>query len=374
MIMKEKYIISLLMAVLITSCQTGETNEERNVSKETGVELVLQKSAYDQNDIQFEHPSVATVNNIIVLNGFLEVPPESKSIISTYFPGYVQGLELLEGQKIKKGQVLAYIQNPDFIQIQQDYLIAKEQLKYLQEDFERKKELNTQNITSKKEYLKAESDYKVTLAQYNGLKEKLRLLNVNTGKVEAGNITSVIAIVSPMNGNVSAIHAANGAFLSPSDKIAEIVSTEHLHLELQVFEADLQYIKAGQKVDFRLSQWNDAWYTAEVYLVGTEIDEDTRTVRLHCHFDGPDSVQFIPGLYAEARVVTGRKEIFSLPEDALYKANDVGYVWVKKVENDSAIFLEKRWVKPGLFAEGRVEVKEGEIDNDLEVLVAPVIE
>jgi len=371
--LKLDYIALIIFSCFLGSCTREMHDEETNLSETLG-ELVLRKSDYGKGEILFKQPTVKSVDNVVVLNGFLEVPPESKSIVSAYFPGYLKGFRLLEGQKVKKGQVLAYIQNPDFIQIQQDYLVAKEKLNYLQEEYERKKTLNDENITSKRDFLKAESDYNVTLAEYMALKEKLRLLRVNTGNLEKGNITSIISVISPMDGNVSTIHAANGAFLSPSDEILEIVSTEHLHLELQVFEADLRYIKEGQKVEFRLSQWGETWYKAEIHLVGKEIHEEKRTVRIHCHIEEPEGVQFIPGLYAEARVVTDQKEIISLPENALYKANDAGYVWQKKSESDTAFILEKHWIRPGIITEGLVEVKGEDIGESAQVLVAPTLE
>src|SRR5690606_35259238 len=185
---------------------------------------------------------------------------------------------LLIGNIVKKGEVLVSLENPEFIQMQQEYLEAVEQLAYLKSEYDRQKTLLAERITSQKNFLKAESDYKRNLAIYNGLRKKLRMLNISPENAEKGILTPEATIYAPISGYVTAVNVSIGQYVSPSEIIMEIVNTDHIHVELSVFEKDILNIKKNQEIRFRIPEVSKEYYEAEVYLVGTSIDPKNRTV------------------------------------------------------------------------------------------------
>jgi membrane fusion protein, heavy metal efflux system len=149
--------------------------------------------------------------------------------------GYVKRNPLLVGDAVKKGQALITLENPEYIEIQQEYLEVAEQLKFLKADFERQETLFEEQVTSEKRFLQAESEYRRNLAMFNGLKQKLQMLNINPAAVEQGKITSEITIYAPISGSITAVDVSKGTFVGPQDRIMEIVEKEHMHLELNSF-------------------------------------------------------------------------------------------------------------------------------------------
>lgn len=221
--------------------------------------------------------------------------------------------------------MIAVIENPDFIQLQQDYLEAKSQFEFASADFERQQELAKENVNAQKALQQAKSTYQSWLTRKNGLQAKLKLINIDMAILETGSITSTANVYSPISGYVTKVNVNIGRFVNPSDILFEIVDTEHLHAELMVFEKDAQKIKVGQKVRFVLANETKE-RIATVHLVGREISAD-RTIRIHCHIDREDS-NLLPGTYLKAIVETGGTLVNALPDEAIIDFQGKKYLFI----------------------------------------------
>jgi membrane fusion protein, heavy metal efflux system len=229
--MKHAYIIIFLFAFM--ACKNSENNQEALLEVPIASnELVISKPQFEGEKMALGKLETRTFNETIKTSGLIDVPPHNKASISSFVGGYITKTPLLIGDKVKKGQMLITLENPEYVEIQQQYLEVSEQIAYLQSEFSRQKTLFDEKITSQKNYLKAESSYKSTLALYNGLRKKLSMLNINPATVEQGNITSTINLYAPIDGYVTKVNASNGLYISPSDIVMEIVDTDHIHLEL----------------------------------------------------------------------------------------------------------------------------------------------
>jgi cobalt-zinc-cadmium efflux system membrane fusion protein len=231
----------------------------------------------------------------------------------------------LQGSRVKKGQRIATIENLDFIQIQQDYLEAKSQFDFASADYQRQQELAKENVNSQKVLQQSKSNYQTWQAKYNGLKEKLNVLNINVPTVEKGDLGSTINLFSKIDGYVTEVNVNIGKFVNPTDVLFEIVDTEHLHAELIIFEKDVPKLKIGQKVRFTLANETKE-RLATVYLIGREISED-RTIRIHCHIDEEDK-ELLPGMYLMAVVETGGALVPAIPNEAVIDYQGKKYMFV----------------------------------------------
>ncbi|MBT8282840.1 MAG: efflux RND transporter periplasmic adaptor subunit, partial [Muriicola sp.] len=273
-----KFIPSLILVLLLGCKNSGEEKSETELTDD--LTITISKAQFEAGGMKLGTLETKPFPTIIEATGTIDVPPQSKAVISALMGGYIKETPLLIGDRVKKGQMLLKLESPEFITLQQNYLEAKQQLAFLKADFDRQKQLVAENITSQKNFLKAESDYKGKLALCNGLRQKLVLLNIPIEQVEAGNIRSDANIYAPISGSVTKIHISKGVYVSPTDKIMEIVDNDHIHLELQVFEKDIMSLNIGQKIAFSIPEASSETYEAEVYLIGTHIEEN-RTVMVH---------------------------------------------------------------------------------------------
>ncbi|OZV70634.1 efflux RND transporter periplasmic adaptor subunit [Winogradskyella aurantia] len=347
--------ILILVSFLISCGNKTESKPEEQSVQEQPKNLVLSKVQLDSDTFQLGKLLEYNFGEIINVTGMIDVPPQNKSMISTFVAGYIYNTPLLVGDFVSKGQLLVALQNPEYIEIQQNYIEIGEQLVYLKSEYQRQKTLFDENITSEKNYLKAQSLYKSNLAHFNSLKKKLQMMNISPTNVEAGNISSVIKIYAPIEGYVTKVNVSNGAYVSPNDVILEIVDTEHIHLELSVFEKDIMKVKKGQKIEFKIPEASDDLFQAEVHLVGTTIDQTTRRVKVHGHVDNEKN-QFIVGMYVNAEILVNVDSALGLPMTAIIKDGEASYVYAVKDKKEAHYDLEKFSVDLGKTAENYVEI------------------
>ncbi|WP_178986694.1 efflux RND transporter periplasmic adaptor subunit [Winogradskyella helgolandensis] len=365
--MKHLYII--LFAILFTACGNEKSNDQ--VVTETdkhNEETTITKAQFESENMAFGNLAEFDFNEGIKVNGMIDVPPQNKSSISTFIGGYITKTPLLIGDEVKKGQLLVTLQNPEYVEIQQNYLEVAEQLNYLKSEFNRQKTLFEEQITSEKNYLKAESTYKSNLAHYNGLRKKLQMMNISPKRVEQGAISSTINLYAPIDGFVTKVNVSNGTYVSPSDIILEIVDTDHVHLELSVFEKDIMAVKKGQKIRFKIPEASDDTFDAEVHLVGTTIDGASRRVQVHGHVDNEED-HFIVGMFVEAEIITESTKRIGLPKEAIINLEDGDYVLVFDEEDTRKIHLKKVKITTGKETEDILEILNSETLKDKQILV-----
>lgn len=327
--------LMLLSALVLAACNNSEKESPLLTSPEGRDDIVhLSKAQFENAKMEVGQLTEKPFAETVQTSGMIDVPPQSRAVISAFAGGYIKNTPLLVGNKVSKGQRLVTLENPEFITMQQNYLETSEQLSYLKSEYERQRIMFDEKITSQKSFLKAESEYKSNLARYNSLKKNLEMLNINPVSVQAGNIVSAVNIYSPIDGNVTQVYVNTGTYVSPADKIMEIMNTDHIHLELKVFEKDLLQLKKGQEILFSVPEASNEIFKGEVHLVGTSIDPNTRIALIHGHIDEKDEQNFTAGMFVEAQIVTGTSDQWALPENAVVEMEGKNYVLL--IENENA--------------------------------------
>lgn len=343
--MKSIYITVLSLLFLTCKEQKTDINKEPTKSK-TSKFISISKEQFEAQNMHIDSLKIHQFSQDINVTGFIDVPPQNKAKVNTFFEGYVVNILHLVGDVVKKGQLIATLEHPYYIEIQQNFLETSEQLSYLKAEYNRQLELFNENITSEKNYLKAKSTYKSNLAHYNGLKKTIEMMNLNPDAIEKGIITSKLNLYAPIDGSITKVNVNQGEFVSTSTEIVEIINTEHIHLELMIFEKDILKVKKGQKIRFKIPESSSKMYNAEVHLVGTSIDAQNRTITVHAHIEDMENSQFISGMFIEAQIITSNFTSFALPKKALIKEDNQYYALTLKEQTSETYTFEKIKVFP----------------------------
>lgn len=335
-----KYNIILIAATVLLGVACGNKNQPEvaeTTTDSTAEESVhLISTQFNNAGIVLGKAVSQNINQKIKANGKLDVPPQNLVSISAPYGGFLKSTTLLQGMHVHKGEVIAQMEHPDYIQLQQDYLENKSTLTYLKNELDRQQELAKEEVNSKKTLQKAKTDFEVMQARVNGLRAKLELINIDVAKLEKGTMQKVVALTSPINGYVTKVNVNIGAFVTANTVLFEIVDTEHLHAEISVFEKDIHHIKIGQKVAFTLANETQERF-AKVHLIGREISDD-RTVRVHCHLNQEDK-DLLPGMYLTAYIDVKASTNNTLPSNAFVDFEGKSYVFLlSKKLNDSYTF------------------------------------
>lgn len=345
-----QYLFGFWLLTVLVSCQSG-SEEVAVISlpvNSSDPEVKVTQAQYEMGKMDTGRYLFQSFEQLIRTTGVLDVPPEGRAQVSAYFDGYVKSLNLIPGQRVRRGQTLFTLENPAYIEVQQDYLEVQNSLNYLKREYERQNELVKDNFTSEKNFLKAESDYRVNQSKYQSLRRKLEMMHIDPDKLTDTNIQTTIDIASPISGYVTHVSASTGMFLSPGDIAVTLVNTDHIHIELSVYETDLSRISIGQNVRFKVQSDPSTWHKATLYLINRVIEESNRRVMVHCHLEDESLARDLtPGMYVEAEIVTQQDSLPALPEEAVVGMEDKSYVLVWK-DNDSAdSVFEQQEVKVG---------------------------
>ncbi len=318
-------LLALLVAVQCKQKQEPATEKVANTKDDNTVTLTdaqLRNAPIETAQLSMQH-----ISTVLKLNGKIDVPPQNLVSVSTPLGGYLKSTGLLPGMKVSKGQVIAIIENPQFVQLQQDYLMAKSKYHFAELDFNRQKKLNQSQASSDKVMQQAQSEMNSQQILMSSIAQQLQLVNINASSVSAGNIRRSVPVYSTINGFVSKVNVNIGKYVTPSDVLFELINPSDIHLNLKVYEKDLQMLKNGQRIVAYTNVDPSKKYAGEILLTSKDVDGNG-IAEVHCHFEKYDPA-LIPGMYMNAEVQTETSFSNAIPEESVVDFEGKNYVFVE---------------------------------------------
>jgi cobalt-zinc-cadmium efflux system membrane fusion protein len=346
--MKINYIIPFL--VLLVAC--GGKEDVKTTESAPAVEsmkVTLTSAQVKNAGLTFSKLEEKEISSILKLNGKIDVPPQNLVSISIPMGGYLKTTDLLPGAMVKKGQVIATLEDQQYVQLQQNYLLAKVKLKIAEGEYTRQKELNSSKASSDKIFQQAEAEYKNAKINLRALDESLQLIGINSNRLNEDNISKRVSISSPIDGYVSKVNANIGKYLTPSEVLFELVNVADIHLNLSVFEKDLPKLAIGQKL-VAYNNNTGLKYSCEIILIGHSLSVEKNT-EVHCHFNKYDK-SLVPGMYMNADIELKNVKAQTISEEAVIRFGNFEYVFVELKKNE----FEMIQVKTGAKENGLVEI------------------
>ncbi|MNN03858.1 Nickel and cobalt resistance protein CnrB [compost metagenome] len=264
----------------------------------------------------------------IKANGLLSVPNNNKANATTLYGGVVKTLNVQLGDNVRKGQVIATITNPQFVQLQEEYVSLASKITLAEQEMARQQELNEGNAGARKNLQAATADFNSLRARKASLQQQIQLMGINPNSVNLSNMRTSLAVTSPINGTVSNVFAKIGSYVDVSSPVIEIVDNSLLHLDLQVFEKDLPLVKVGQLINFQLTNNPDKTYTAKVFTIGSSFENDSKTIAVHSTVVG-SKVGLIDGMNITGMIGVNNVRTPAVPNDAIVEADGKYYIFVE---------------------------------------------
>jgi membrane fusion protein, heavy metal efflux system len=275
-----------------------------------------------------------SLGNNVKVNGFLDLYPQDQAKVNSFIGGNLSSIYVVEGDRIKKGQTLARLEHPDYLQMQQELQQSTSELNYLKTEFERKEKLYKEEISSGREFQKARSEYYSTLAKINGLKAKLKLLNLNVNKVVAGELFPTVPVVSPIDGFIGEVYVSIGDYADPGVTMFYLTNNAMTHVDFRVYEKDIYKISVGQKAYFTIANKPGELIEAHIQTIGRTFEDDPKAIHVHALIDSKVTTNLLPGLYVEGRIVESEKMMDVLPEEAIVTEGSRSFVFIKAVHDN----------------------------------------
>ncbi|WP_316813746.1 efflux RND transporter periplasmic adaptor subunit [Pedobacter heparinus] len=352
-----------------------EVADEHGVHEEAeGLEL----SQEQLNAVGIVIGNIAQKNltEVVKSSGQLAVPPQNAAQINVLTGGIIRKINVIEGQRVRKGQVLVTVENQDLIRLQQDYLTVKGGFTYIEAEYNRQQQLKAANAGTGKAQQQAEANYNAERAKIKALERQLQQYGIPASHISAGNITSQVPVTAPINGTIGKISAETGSYAQPGVSIMDIVDNSKIHADLIVFEKDLSKIKVGQRVDFQLTNQKNQQIEGEIYGINKSFENDSKGVVVHAVIKKPGA-SLIPGMYVTGLIGVGTAMSNALPVDAVVRAEGKEFIFIvdsaaeaahqkDHAEEENSVHFKKVEVTTGVAELGYVQV------NPLQKLPADV--
>ncbi len=356
--MKYHFIIRKIIpafVLLLAACQaktpegTGTDNSGRGGSVAGSDRITLSNEQVSTAGIRSGKLVEKALSVTLSCNGSVEVPPQSLVSVSLPMEGYVKKINFYSGTKVRRGDLLAVLEHPRYLDIQKDYMILGNNLAVLKQDLERQEILAKEDAASQKKLMQARAEFQNALVQHSALAEQLKLLGIDPGKITPENLSSEVKVFAPINGYVKENYANTGELMTAGQSIMDLEDVSHLHVHLVVYEKDINRVREGQEVEFT-TEAGQGLYKATIVTVGKSIHDESRSADVHVHIRNPDAA-LMSGMYVKARILMESKTVYALPEEGISDENGQSYVFVRE-GND---FLRLP-VRTGTSQDGFVEI------------------
>lgn len=321
------------VSLLSVSC-SNKNSSDSNISDESASSnytVTLTDDQIKNANITIGKAEEREMASLLKLYGKIEVPPQNLISVSVPLGGYLEHTNLLPGMPVKKGDVLAIVEDIQYIELQRDYLAAQTRLKLLDSDYKRQQKLNETKSVSDKQFEEATAEYQAQRILLKSMEQKLKLIGLQPESLTAENISKSIKIVSPINGYVSAVKANIGKYITPGEVLFELINPDDMHLALTVFDKDVPSLSIGQKVIAYTNAQPNNKYPCEIILITKNV-YDNNTAQVHCHFEKYDH-SLLPGMYMNAEVEINARKNVVLPESAVVRFDGKHYVFVQESNN-----------------------------------------
>lgn len=363
--MKNSIIIFVLITIM-TSCRQADAPAE----KPDAAAPVKMKSSLQLTEEQLRNAGVQTgkittgdMSSTLQLKGVTALPPQG--IVSIHVPlgGYLKSTSLRQGMYVRKGDLLAVLEDAQYVQLQQDYLNNLNQLKLADAEYNRQKLLFDTRSASEKVLQQAELAYNNLRIAVKSLEERLRLAGIDPASLKAENISGKIRISSPVNGYVVKVNANTGRYVQPTEELFELADLSAMYLVLDAFESDLPFIQQGTLLTAYTNQQPDKQFSARITLMEKSISGD-RSVKVYADFIDPVN-RIIPGTYMNATLEVSSTGSKLLPEEALVSIDKKLYVFVKESVGSFRL-LE---VQAGQSANGMTSIISDQVLDSMEIVL-----
>ena len=326
-----------------------EAEEEHHHEEENTTTLT--QTQIKTVDIRLGHIEQKALTATLKANGVLSVPADHQAKVSTIYTGIIQSVKVEIGAYVHKGQVIATISNPDFLQQQQRLLTVNSQIELAQQELDRQQILYEGNAGTGKNLQAATTQLRTLRTEKAALEEQIRLMGLNPKTLTNEGMQSTLAVVAPISGNISAVYTNNGAYVDASTPIVEIIDNSSLHLHLQVYERDLPYIKVGQQVHFNPTNNTSGEYDAQVYNIAASFENESKSIIVHCHVEG-DKQGLISGMNVTGVISLDKETAPAVPNDAIVEDSGKSYIFVVTHTDNKETTFEKIEVAKGASESG----------------------
>ena len=292
--------ISLLLCISCGS-QKKEQSEEQTPAAQEAKQPAAEQDATELLSDSIAGDAQQDTDEKLSLGGMITVDPHNYANVTTLMAGTIGKIAVRPGHAVKKGSVIATLRQPEFVELQQQYLDAVAQTEFLEAEYKRQKTLLSNEAASEKKYQQSKADYLSMKSRKDAAAARLNQLGVNPNRIVSEGIMESLAITSPIDGYVGDIGLKIGQYLQVGDHICNVVNAQSAMLELTAFSKNVGDIKVGSHLSFIVKVIPGETFHATVTDIAPIIDESSHSLKVYAKI-AETHRKFLVGMYVRATV------------------------------------------------------------------------
>jgi cobalt-zinc-cadmium efflux system membrane fusion protein len=382
------FFIVLAAAVLLTGCGKKEAaNEEKHAAlgerKEAGHEGehegeheehegeepgVVTLFPEKQKSSGIEVRQVALENAAVPLSAtaVIEINMDRSAKISPRVSGKAVRITASQGDRVKTGQALAWLDSVELDQAWADYIKAQGKVELAGKNLQREETLFEKKVAPEKDVLKARQELGEAEADLNLAKERFKMLGVNVsqfGSSKGNGGHPLIPIATPVGGVVLEKTVTQGEMVNPEKALFTVADLSTLWVVIDIYEKDASRLRLGTGVKVSVTAFPEKTFKGKISYIADVVDENTRTEKARVTIDNSSGL-LKPGMFASVLIEAtsgGTERIIAVPEEAVIIDGTKRYVFIQTAPTQ----FKSREIEVGRTLGGRLEVtsglKEGEM-------------
>ena len=298
----KSYFVYLTAALMMAACSGGNSSDvdsqtSDSVDKSDSVEIKANADSVGIDGVS----SATNVANSPTFNGVIMVSPQQNATVSLTMGGKVHSLKVMPGQAVARGQVIASIDNPEYIDLQQTYLDASAQTEYLEKEYKRQSELSANDASSQKKMQQSKAEYLSMHSRLSAAASRLKTLGVNPASVKLNGIQPYLLVKAPINGFVTNLNVNLGKYLDAGEPICDVINKSQPLIQLTVYERELNLMRVGRPVEFRVNGMGKKTFNAQIVSIDQSVDAKDYSIKVYAKVMVSNS-DFRPGMYIRAKL------------------------------------------------------------------------
>ena len=298
----KSYFVYLTAALMMAACSGGNSSDvdsqtSDSVDKSDSIEIKANADSVGIDGVS----SATNVANSPTFNGVIMVSPQQNATVSLTMGGKVHSLKVMPGQAVARGQVIASIDNPEYIDLQQTYLDASAQTEYLEKEYKRQSDLSANDASSQKKMQQSKAEYLSMHSRLSAAASRLKTLGVNPASVKLNGIQPYLLVKAPINGFVTNLNVNLGKYLDAGEPICDVINKSQPLIQLTVYERELNLMRVGRPVEFRVNGMGKKTFNAQIVSIDQSVDAKDYSIKVYAKVMASNS-DFRPGMYIRAKL------------------------------------------------------------------------
>jgi cobalt-zinc-cadmium efflux system membrane fusion protein len=351
----------LAFAYALAGCSSSQ-----NANEMTSYSSQASKSATPQlftiPEDQMSHVQVVTVQpqkltRTLRLTGAVEYNAFKTTPVITQVGGPVSRILVVPGQHVREGEPMLEVSSPDYSQLLDTYLKARDTFRVADKNYERAQDLYQHKAIAERDLLQAESDRNQAQADLNASEQAMKILGIkNPDDLAKAPSSAEIPVIAPIGGEVVERLVSPGQVMQAGQTQAFTISDMRTVWVLaNVYQNDLAYVKIGDDVAVQTDAYPDTFH-GRISYISAALDPNTRTLQARIVVDNPGE-KLKREMYCTVTVTAGAiQKAIAVPDASVLRDDEnQPFVYIESSENQ----FGRRSVEIGESQNGQTQILQG---------------